>query len=205
MRFHDQAAWIRLSPPGRCVERMSEPFISAEALLSYTRDVIALVVSGEASVGLTPPIGFEEREHGGVFVTLYLSGKLRGCIGCLDSKLSLAEALRHAATDTARHDPRFGPVTPNELNDVRIQVSILCDPRKTDDPLSLELGRHGILIRRDGRQGLFLPQVAVDHRLDREAFLSRCCTEKAGLPADAWRDPATEVLLFTTEVIAESD
>ncbi len=184
---------------------MSELPTTAQALLFYARDVIALAVRGERTADLTPPIGFEERTHGGVFVTLYLSHKLRGCIGSLDSRLPLTEALRHAATDTAQHDPRFGPVTPDELNDVRIHVSILTDPQKTDDPLSLELGRHGILIRRDGRQGLFLPQVAVEHRLGREAFLSRCCTEKAGLAADAWRDPATEVLLFTTEVIAESD
>ncbi len=184
---------------------MSESPTTAQALLSYVREVIALALRGERTVELPPPGGFEERKHGGVFVTLYLSGKLRGCIGSLDSKLPLTEALRHAGADAAQHDPRFGPVTEDELNDVRIHISILTDPQKTDDPLSLELGRHGILIRHDGRQGLFLPQVAVDHRLGREAFLSRCCTEKAGLAADAWRDAGAEVLLFTTEVIAESD
>jgi len=67
----------------------------------------------------------------------------------------------------------------------------------------LELGRHGILVRQGGRRGLFLPQVAVEHHLDKETFLSRCCDEKAGLPANAWQDPATEVLLFTTEVFQE--
>lgn len=182
---------------------MSELETSFQALLPYARGVIERAVHGRPTADLPRPGGFDGRKHGGVFVTLYASKKLRGCIGSLDVSLALTEALRHAATDTALHDPRFAPVKPHELDQIRIQISILSVAEITDDPLSLELGRHGILIRQGAKRGLFLPQVAVDHTLDREAFLSRCCTEKARLPADAWRDPATEVLLFTADVVAE--
>lgn len=184
---------------------MSELDTSSQPLLAYARGVIERAVRGRQTADLQRPQGFDDRKHGGVFVTLYKSQKLRGCIGSLDVSLVLTEALRHAATDAALHDPRFGPVTSSELDEISIQISILSIAEIADDPLSLDLGRHGILIRRGAKCGLFLPQVAADHRLSREAFLSRCCTEKARLPADAWRDPATEVLLFTTEIIAEED
>jgi AMMECR1 domain-containing protein len=82
-------------------------------------------------------------------------------------------------------------------------VSILTPPHRMGSLDELVLGRHGIMVSARGQRGLFLPQVASEHRLDRETFLSRCCSEKAGLPADAWRDPATIVELFECEIYAE--
>ena len=90
-----------------------------------------------------------------------------------------------------------------ELPHIQIEVSVLSEPQPMESMDALQLGTHGILIRSGSQRGLFLPQVAVDHRLDKEAFLARCCAEKARLPPDAWRDPNTEVLLFTTEVCTE--
>lgn len=141
--------------------------------------------------------------HGGVFVTLHKLGRLRGCMGTLDPDQPLPEAVRYAARHAAMHDPRFPAVTPDELADIDLDVSILSAawPMRSLD--ELELGRHGILVRKGQQRGLFLPQVATDHHLDKVAFLSRCCAEKAGLPADAWRDPETEVLLFTTAIHRE--
>jgi AMMECR1 domain-containing protein len=72
-------------------------------------------------------------------------------------------------------------------------------------PDEIVLGTHGVIVRRGAQRGLFLPKVAVDHGLSAQAFLERCCTEKAGLPAGAWRQPEAEVLLFTTEVFADRD
>jgi len=129
---------------------------------------------------------------------------LRGCMGILDPGLSLADAIRQAAVCAALQDPRFTSVRARELDDLEIEVSILSPPvpmRSLDD---LRIGQHGILVQRQGRRGLFLPQVAVEHHLDKETFLSRCCAEKAGLPADAWRHPDTQVLLFTAEVLRET-
>lgn len=150
-----------------------------------------------------PPTAVES--HGGVFVTLRKSKHLRGCMGTLDSTKPADDAVRQAAKSAALHDPRFTPVTPGELPDLVIEVSIMSEPWPMRGLDELQLGRHGILVRHGLHQGLFLPQVATEHRLDKETFLSRCCSEKAGLPPDAWRNPDTQVLLFTTQVFTETE
>ncbi len=167
--------------------------------LDFAREVIAHAARGADSERTLPP-PTAGRPHGGVFVTLHKFGRLRGCMGTLDSEAPLGEAVRHAAYCAATQDPRFQPVAPSELPDLEIEVSILSDPQPMGDLENLQLGQHGVLVRRGLQRGLFLPQVAIEHHLDKETFLSRCCAEKAGIPADAWRDPSTEVLLFTTEV-----
>ena len=107
--------------------------------------------------------------------------------------------------DSASHDPRFRgrPITPADLADIEIEISILSKPEETDDPLSLELGRHGILIENPAGRGCFLPQVATEFGWSKEQFLARCCSEKAGLPAEAWKQPETRVMLFTVELISD--
>lgn len=169
---------------------------------SFARRVIECVASGSDPVRAEPaPTGGQA--HAGVFVTLHIAGHLRGCMGTLDPETPLAEAVRQAAACAAAEDPRFPPVRPGELRDLEIEVSILSAPQPMRDLADLQIGRHGVLVRRGAQRGLYLPQVAVEHHLDKETFLSRCCAEKAGLPADAWRDRQTEVLLFTTEVHRE--
>lgn len=168
----------------------------------FAREVIACAVQGRDPGEVAPP-ALPARPHGGVFVTLHKFASLRGCMGTLDAAMPLAEAVRHAALCAALQDPRFPPVGPDELDELEIEVSILSAPwpmRSLDD---LVLGRHGVVVQRGLRRGLFLPQVATEHHLDKEAFLSRCCSEKAGLPPSAWRDPDTSVLLFTAEVCRE--
>ncbi len=166
---------------------------------AYARAIVTAVAHGR-DPGEVTSVDVEPRPHHGVFVTLHRGAGLRGCMGVLDAELPLREALRQAAVCAASQDPRFPPLRPSELFDLRIEVSVLSTPRRMQSIDELQIGVHGILVVRGGHRGLFLPQVAVEHRLDREAFLSRCCREKAGLPADAWRHADTEVLLFTTEV-----
>jgi uncharacterized protein (TIGR00296 family) len=86
------------------------------------------------------------------------------------------------------------------LNQLDIEISVLSPLQKTDDPLSLRLGVDGIYIKRGRASGCFLPQVATESGWSREEFLSYCCSHKAGLESDAWRDPQTEVYLFSAEV-----
>ncbi len=169
---------------------------------AYARRIIEYTACHGDPSRAEPP-RTESRPHGGVFVTLHKFRKLCGCMGILDPSLPLADAVRQAAVSAASQDPRFSRVEPDELPDLEIEVSVLSDSTPMGSLDDLEIGRHGILVRQGLRRGLFLPQVAVDHHLDKEQFLTRCCTEKAGLPADAWRDPKTEVLLFTTEVYRE--
>lgn len=170
---------------------------------AFARRVIESVAQSADTTKVDLPAA-ESRPHGGVFVTLRKRGQLRGCMGILDPAVPLAEAVRHAATSAASQDPRFPPVGSNELPDLSVEVSILSTPQPMGSLDDLQIGRHGVLVQQGTRRGLFLPQVATEHHLDKETFLTRCCAEKAGLPPDAWRDPATEVLLFTTEVFCEA-
>jgi AmmeMemoRadiSam system protein A len=143
---------------------------------------------------------------GGAFTTFWAGKMLRGCIGRFGATDDIVQTVREV-TEASLSDMRFAahPITGRELAALSIEISILSDPQVTADPLSLIPGRHGILIHRGPRSGCFLPKVASDRGWTAEEFLSNCCTMKAGLPADAWRDPETEVLLYTADVFAESD
>ena len=138
----------------------------------------------------------------GCFVTLKNQGRLRGCIGQFTSDEPLIELISDMAVSSAIRDPRFAanPITVEELNDLDIEISVLSPLKRTDDPLSLHLGTDGIYIKKGFASGCFLPQVATETGWSKEEFLSYCCSHKAGLPADAWRDPQAEVYLFTAEI-----
>jgi AmmeMemoRadiSam system protein A len=142
-------------------------------------------------------------EYRGCFVTLKNHGDLRGCIGQFTADRPLIEMVWQMAIASAARDPRFldRPLTPRELTELDIEISVLSPMEKTDDPLSLELGRHGIYITAGRRSGCFLPQVATETGWSKEEFLDFCCTHKAGLRPGAWRDdPNVTVYLFTAEV-----
>jgi len=127
----------------------------------------------------------------GAFVTLKREGKLRGCIGTLECRRSLAEEIARVAVSAAVEDPRFSPLRPEELAGLKVEVSVLGPLEAIDpfDPAAIEIGRHGLVAEQGRRRGLLLPQVATEWGWDREQFLSQTCI-KAGLPADAWRTGA---------------
>lgn len=173
------------------------------ALLRLARESIAAHLAGRPLPPL--PAELEAAPFGGVFVTLKRRGRLRGCIGRFDSSTGLAETVQQVAV-SALEDPRFRhqPVTADELPDIVIDISILSPMRRVEDPRALEPGRHGVYLRQGERIGCFLPQVAVEQGWDRDKLLSVCCESKAGLPPDAWKDPSTEVYLFTADVLSET-
>ena len=107
-------------------------------------------------------------------------------------------------TASATADSRFfaDPVTVEELNSLYIEISVLSPLKRTAEPLSLRLGIDGIYIRMGHLSGCFLPQVATETGWSKEEFLSYCCAHKAGLSADAWKEPETEVYLFTAEAFS---
>jgi len=144
-------------------------------------------------------------EPRGCFVTLKNHGHLRGCIGTFRPADPLAITLVHMAQAAATDDPRFfaNPITPAELPELTVEVSVLSPLTKTDDPLSLRIGIDGIYIVHGARSGCFLPEVATDLGWDAEEFLAQCCAGKAGLAPDAWKDPTTTVYLFTSEKFEE--
>jgi hypothetical protein len=145
-------------------------------------------------------------EHRGVFVTLKKHGELRGCIGYIEGFKPLYQAVRDMTIASATEDYRFGPVEPGELKDIDIEITVLTPLERCPDPEhTIELGKHGIVIKSGGRQGVFLPQVATETGWDVQTFLSQCCAQKAGLEPDAWRDKGTEVYTFCGQVFGGKD
>jgi AmmeMemoRadiSam system protein A len=167
------------------------------ALVAIARAAVRASVTGAACA---PPMVAGSPEASGAFVTLKKRGDLRGCIGTLECRRSLAEEVARVAMSAAREDPRFAPVGPSELDDLDIEVSVL-GPLEPIDPFAVDaivIGRHGLVVEQGWRRGLLLPQVATEWNMDRETFLGHTCA-KAGLPADAWRRGAT-VYRFAADV-----
>ena len=142
----------------------------------------------------------------GCFVTLKTGERLRGCLGHFTSDKPLYQLVNETARSSATEDPRFfgERITPDELPEVQIEISVLSPLEPIENPLDIELGTHGIYIRKGPAAGCFLPQVATETGWSKEEFLGYCCSHKAGLADDAWREPDTEVLVFTAEVFGES-
>jgi AmmeMemoRadiSam system protein A len=138
------------------------------------------------------------------FVTLKIGGRLRGCIGELEAREPLIEAVAHRAVSAAEEDPRFDPVAAKELPRISIEISAMSPLRKAASPEEIVVGKHGVVVRQGFRSGVFLPQVAPEQGWDRDTMLSILCTEKAGLPADAWRRGA-ELWVFTADVFGEEE
>ena len=122
----------------------------------------------------------------GAFVTLKKRGQLRGCIGFIDPVLPLHQAVMQASVYAACRDSRFLPVSKDELDEIEVEISILTPLKKIANPNLVAVGKHGLVIEKEGKRGLLLPQVAVEHNWTRETFLERVCL-KAGLPTNAWR------------------
>lgn len=138
----------------------------------------------------------------GVFVTLHVQGRLRGCIGVIEGGEKLAEAVVRSAASAALQDARFPPLRPEELTYLKIEISLL-SPLAPVRPEDVKIGEHGLLITQGAKRGLLLPQVAVEHRLNREQFLEETC-RKAGLARDAWRDSETKLSGFTCEIFSDA-
>ena len=139
---------------------------------------------------------------GAAFVTLRVGGALRGCIGHLVAEQPLWISVREMAAAAATRDDRFEPVAADETAALRIEISVLSPRRRIAGPGDVVIGRDGLNIRRGANSGLLLPQVAPEHGWSVEEFLAQTC-RKAGLPIDAWLDPATSIESFTAEVFGE--
>jgi AmmeMemoRadiSam system protein A len=138
------------------------------------------------------------------FVTLHVGGALRGCIGTLERRRSLWSVVGEMAAAAATRDPRFPPIDETDLRTMTVEISVLSPDVKIHRPEEIEIGRHGLDVRRGGARGLLLPQVAVEHGFDREKFLAATC-RKAGLSGDAWHDADTEIRVFEAEVFGDEE
>lgn len=132
-----------------------------------------------------------------VFVTLTEAGVLRGCMGGLEAERPVREAVVAAAVSAALRDPRFAPVTAEELPQIHIEVSVLAPPVPLEDPADFQPGIDGVIVERDRHVALLLPEVATEFGWGAPEMLDTVC-RKAGLPRDTWRDPKTRLFAFRT-------
>ena len=177
-------------------------------LLGVARRTIERALSNERASEETdtdlPPVFLERR---GTFVTLTINGNLRGCIGHIIPRESLIEGIRVNAVNAAFRDPRFRPLSREELDRVRVEISILTEPK----PLSysdardllakLRPGIDGVIIKKGYREATFLPQVW-DQLPDKKEFLTHLCL-KAGLSGDEWKSGDLEVRVYQVQAFEE--
>jgi MEMO1 family protein len=173
-----------------------------QELLKIARKTIESYVTS----GTVPEFNTQDqllKEKRGVFVTLNKEHQLRGCIGYIMPIEPLYLAVSKMAIESATGDPRFPPVTKEELSNLQIEISVLSVPERVKDPANIILGTHGVIVRKGGRGGVFLPQVARETGWSKEEFLNELCAQKAGLPENAWQDKDTELYTFSAQVFGE--
>lgn len=181
--------------------RVQVHFLSQEEralLLRLAHEAIESAFESRPLPAATSHAGLAEPR--GVFTTLYLRGELRGCVGYPLPLKPLFQAVAETARGAAFDDNRFWPVRKEEARELKVSLSVL-SPLHPVSPEEIVIGRDGLLVSKGLRRGLLLPQVAVEHRWDRETFLAQTC-RKAGLPDDAWTHGAT-LEAFTAEIFSD--
>jgi hypothetical protein len=144
----------------------------------------------------------EFNQPAAVFVTLMLGGELRGCIGSLEPRGTLADMVAAYACAAALEDPRFEPVDGAELKKIKIEISVLSPLERAATAAAVKPGLHGVYVKSGRRSGTYLPQVW-EHFGGKEEFLTSLCLEKAGLPAAAWKDGSAELYTYTVDNFEE--
>jgi uncharacterized protein (TIGR00296 family) len=182
-------------------------------IVRLARMTIEIKLKSGAAVGMSDAPEKLWRPYG-VFVTLNkvenLGRRLRGCIGLPLPEKPLVKAVVSSAISAALDDPRFRPVSLNEMDSIVLEVSILTPPEniKVDEPEqypgNIEVGKDGLIVSRGWSRGLLLPQVPVELGWDSEEFLTQCCL-KARLPPDAWLTEGVEISKFQAIVFSETE
>jgi len=169
-----------------------------KTLLQLARDTIRSRATGNPLPAVSAATD-ALRRRSGAFVSLHRRGMLRGCIGYIEPVLPLIEAVQEMALSAAFQDPRFEPLSSEELSDLDIEISVLTPFEKITDAACIKVGRHGLMIRKGDCSGLLLPQVPVQFGWDRETFLAQTC-QKAGLRPDDWKNPGVELYIFSADI-----
>jgi len=174
------------------------------ALLKLARNTLDEFLDKRAQPAYEPA-SVAQRQPRATFVTLRHkhTHELRGCRGEVFARYPLWESVQRVSILSATDDPRFRPMAHDELADMHIEISVLTPMRLARSPEEVSVGQHGVMIRKGGHGGLFLPQVPVEQGWDRDEYLSTLCWMKAGLPANAWRKPDTQLYLFEAEIFEE--
>jgi len=172
-----------------------------KTLLLIARRALEASAAGRA-LPVMHPESKRLQEKRAVFVTLRKGETLRGCVGCIKPVLSLAGAVSEMAVSAGSRDPRFPPVSAQQVKDIKIEISVLTPLKTVRGVREIQVGKHGLFVARGASQGLLLPQVATEYGWDREELLRQTCA-KAGLPPTAWKEKGTEIYSFSAEVFSE--
>ncbi len=170
-----------------------------QTLLRLARESIAARLSGN-DLPAPPTNSPALKRRTGVFVTLHKSGKLRGCVGNMRTNHLMGKSVQSAAISAAFGDPRFPPLSDDEIHQLDIEISLLSPLRRIVDPKAVKVGMHGLVVRARGHSGLLLPRVATDRGWNRQQFLEAVC-RKADLPIDAWKQNV-RLYTFTTQIFS---
>jgi len=141
----------------------------------------------------------------GAFVTLHEKEQLRGCIGNIIGKGPLYQTVSDMAVQAGTQDPRFQPVSPEELEAIDIEISVLSPLEKVDNADNIIMGKHGVLVRNGFRSGVYLPQVAIETGWDKNEFMDSLCMQKAGMPRNSWKNKGCDIYIFSAEVFGEKE
>ena len=172
-------------------------------LLQYARKSIG------KTLNLNDKPVFEEdcpvvSEKLGLFVTLTIDRKLRGCIGYIEGFKPVSESLSELAHSAAFGDPRFSPLSKEEFPGTNIEITLLSIPREIKEISEIQVGVHGLIITRGGNRGLLLPQVATEHKMDATQFIEATCN-KAGLVKDSWQNRDTKIGIFEGYIFSDKE
>ncbi len=164
----------------------------------------------ENNLGIGEPFNIDTfnfpilKEQCGAFVTLTKHGQLRGCIGYILSNDFLYETIHDAAIQASSRDPRFPAVSKNELKDIKLEISLLSVPFKMNSYDDIIVGTHGLIISEQRHRGLLLPQVPIEHNMDKDEYLTSLCL-KAGLNPVLWKQKTLNIEMFTATVFNEEE
>ena len=178
------------------------PLESQKKLIELSRRALENFVLGKARRAAAIDDAYLERDDYGAFVSLHKQGELRGCIGDCAPRAPLYETVIMITEAAAARDSRVEPIARHELQEIDIDISVLSPLVRTAEPLSLEVGKYGLYVVKQGRRAVLLPQVATQYHWDIKTFLEQTCL-KAGLRKHAWKDSDTEISIFTALIIEE--
>ena len=170
-----------------------------KVLLSLARNTI----HGKVSSGKVPHFSHASasdtlRQRVGAFVSVYVNGKLRGCIGTFSEEEFLYRNVKNMALSASTSDSRFRPIGPDELDNLMIEISVLSPRKQIFDKGEIILGKHGIYMKNGMNRGTLLPQVAINQNWSVDEFLGHCASDKAGIGWDGWK--TADLFIYGTMV-----
>jgi len=178
--------------------------IDKKILLKLAGDAVEnYILSGENRIAEPSDITRNIQKKCGAFVSAYVKGNLRGCLGTFAEDEPVFKVVQKMAIASVSNDSRFERVNISEIPELELEISVLTPRKKIYDPSEIEIGKHGIYLSKGLNRGTFLPQVAVSQNWSAEEYLSNCSRYKAGMGWDGWRD--ADKYVFEAIVFKSSD